>query len=114
MAQMADLITGFAERRAGDVASMAASMQTQLRSRQGAMQSAFGELDAHRDAAVAELKVPDAPGSRPVTSDTACIITTFRTCITHCSLAMVGSPRTIRRRSTHSLWGSRLSWQRSC
>ena len=57
MAQMAALVTEFAERHAGDVASMADSMQTQLRSRQGTMQTAFGQLDAHRDTAVAELKV---------------------------------------------------------
>ena len=64
MAQVAGLVTEFADRHASDVASIADCMQTQLRSRQGTLRSAFGELDAHRESAVAELKVCGAPGSR--------------------------------------------------
>ncbi len=103
MAQMGALVTEFAERHAGNVASMADSMQTQLRSRQGTVQSAFGELDAHRDSAVAELKVCDAPRPRLLTARAACSVKTPDTRIPPCSLAVVSSDLTIRRSSTATL-----------
>ena len=57
MAQVAALVTDFAERRCEAVADAAGAMREPLRRGQGAMQTAFAGLQTHVDSAVAELQV---------------------------------------------------------
>ena len=57
MAQVSALVSQFAKRRTGDVASAADAMRVQLDNSQGATLSAFGKLAARMQAAVVDLQV---------------------------------------------------------
>ncbi len=60
MTQIVDLVTTFAARRCEHVTVNTAAVQGLVQECRGGMQTQFGILEAHRQSATEELKVPGA------------------------------------------------------